>query len=77
MAKKPVQSKSDRSDPKKNKTLAVRIVLKKKPTAKAAEVVAIGKEGIRPLRQPEPGVHGQDEDQYGVRWPATTDRSVT
>jgi hypothetical protein len=40
MAKKPVQSKSERSDPKKNKTLAVRTVLRKKPNAKAAEVVA-------------------------------------
>ena len=43
MAKKPLQSKSDRSDPKKNKTLAVRTVLKKKPTAKAAEVAAMVK----------------------------------
>jgi len=40
MAKKPLQSKSERSDPKKNKTLAVRTVLKNKPNAKAAEVVA-------------------------------------
>jgi hypothetical protein len=45
MAKKLLQSKADRSDPKKNKTLAVRTVLKKKPTAKAAEVVvAVKKE---------------------------------
>jgi hypothetical protein len=43
MAKKPLQSKSDRSDPKKNKTLAVRNVLKKKPSAKAAEVAAMVK----------------------------------
>ena len=43
MAKKPLQSKSDRSDPKKNKTLAVRTVLKKKPNAKAAEVAAMVK----------------------------------
>ena|ERR1700712_716634 len=43
MAKKPMQSKSDRSDPKKNKTLAVRTVLRKKPTAKAAEVAAMVK----------------------------------
>jgi hypothetical protein len=43
MAKKPLQSKSDRSDPKKNKTLAVRIALRKKPTAKAAEVAAMVK----------------------------------
>lgn len=40
MAKKPLQSKTDRSDPKKNKTLAVRTVLRKKPRATAAEVVA-------------------------------------
>ena len=40
MAKKPLQSKTDRSDPKKNKTLAVRMVLKNKPNATAAEVVA-------------------------------------
>jgi hypothetical protein len=33
-------SKSDRSDPKKNKSLAIRNVLRKMPTAKAAEVVA-------------------------------------
>jgi hypothetical protein len=45
MAKKPMQSNSDRSDPKKNKTLAIRNVLKKKPNAKAAEVVvAVKKE---------------------------------
>jgi hypothetical protein len=43
MVKKATQSKSDRSDPKKNKTLAVRIVLKKKPSAKAAEVAAMVK----------------------------------
>jgi hypothetical protein len=40
MAKKPAQSKSDRADPKKNKSLAIRNVLKKKPTAKAVDVVA-------------------------------------
>ena len=40
MAKKSTSSKSDRSDPKKNKSLAIRNVLKKMPTAKAAEVVA-------------------------------------
>jgi hypothetical protein len=38
--KKPTPSKSDRADPKKNKSLAIRNVLKKKPTATAAEVVA-------------------------------------
>ena len=44
MAKKP-SSKSDRSDPKKNKTLAIRTVLKKMPTAKAADIVtAVKKE---------------------------------
>ena len=37
MAKK---SKSDRSDPRKNKSLAIRTVLVKLPTARAAEVVA-------------------------------------
>lgn len=36
MAKK---SKADRSDPKKNKSLAIRTVLAKLPKAKAAEVV--------------------------------------
>lgn len=36
MAKTP----SDRSDPKKNKSLAIRNVLRKMPTAKASEVVA-------------------------------------
>jgi hypothetical protein len=40
MSKKPTPSKADRADPKKNKSLAIRNVLKKKPTAKAAEVVA-------------------------------------
>jgi hypothetical protein len=40
MAKKPPQSKADRSNPKKNKTLAVRMVLKGKPNAKAAEIAA-------------------------------------
>jgi hypothetical protein len=40
MAKKPTPSKSDRTDPKKNKSLAIRNVLRTKPTAKAAEVVA-------------------------------------
>ena len=39
MAKKPL-SKADRADPKKNKSLAIRNVLKKKPNAKAAEVAA-------------------------------------
>jgi len=40
MAKKPALSKSERADPKKNKSLAIRNVLKKKPNAKAAEVAA-------------------------------------
>ena len=40
MAKKPAASQSDRSDPKKNKSLAIRNVLKKMPTAKATEVAA-------------------------------------
>jgi len=44
MAKKP-SSTSDRSDPKKNKTLAIRNVLKKMPTAKASDIVtAVKKE---------------------------------
>lgn len=43
MAKKSLQSNSDRSDPKKNKTLAVRTVLRRKPNAKAAEVAAMVK----------------------------------
>jgi len=44
MAKK-VTSRSDRSDPKKNKSLAIRHVLRKLPTAKASEVVvAVKKE---------------------------------
>lgn len=38
MAKKPRLGKVDRSDPKKNKSLAIRIVLKKMPTAKAKEI---------------------------------------
>ena len=37
MAKK---AKRDRSDPRKNKSLAIRTVLGKMPTAKAAEIVA-------------------------------------
>jgi hypothetical protein len=40
MAKKPALSKSERADPKKNKSLAIRNVLTKKPNAKAAEVAA-------------------------------------
>jgi hypothetical protein len=43
MAKKPASSKSDRSDPKKNKSLAIRNVLRRMPSAKASEVVAIVK----------------------------------
>lgn len=39
MAKK-IVSKVDRSDPKKNKSLAIRNILKKKPTLKASEIVA-------------------------------------
>ena len=40
MAKKPAQTKSDRADPKKNKSLAIRYILKKKPAAKAVDIVA-------------------------------------
>ena len=39
MAKKAIAN-SDRSDPKKNKSLAIRNVIKKKPTLKAADIVA-------------------------------------
>ena len=39
MAKKAIAN-SDRSDPKKNKSLAIRTVLGKMPAAKASEVVA-------------------------------------
>src|SRR5690242_14676354 len=39
MAKKQL-SKSDRTDPKKNKSLAIRLVLRRKPNAKASEVAA-------------------------------------
>jgi hypothetical protein len=38
MAKKPQMGKVDRSDPRKNKSLAIRTVLKKMPGAKAREV---------------------------------------
>ena len=40
MAKKPALTESERADPKRNKSLAIRNVLKKKPNAKAAEVAA-------------------------------------
>lgn len=40
MAKKTSAGNNDRLDPKKNKSLAVRNVLQKMPTAKAADVVA-------------------------------------
>lgn len=45
MAKKAASESSDRADPRKNKSLAIRNVLKKMPTAKASEVVeAVHKE---------------------------------
>jgi len=45
MSKKPASSKADRSDPKKNKSLAIRNVLKKLPKARASEVAdAVKKE---------------------------------
>ena len=45
MAKKAAANKGDRSDPKNNKSLAIRNVLEKMPTAKAAEIVeAVKKE---------------------------------
>jgi hypothetical protein len=40
MAKKPAGSNSDRSDPRKNKSLAIRTVIKRAPNAKAKEVIA-------------------------------------
>lgn len=40
MAKKAAPSPSDRANPKKNKSLAIRNTLQKMPTAKASEVVA-------------------------------------
>jgi hypothetical protein len=40
MARKSIESKSDRSDPRKNKSLAIRTILKRTPGAKATEVVA-------------------------------------
>src|SRR5947209_7039784 len=40
MARKLAGSQSDRSDPRKNKSLAIRTVMKKMPNAKAAEIVA-------------------------------------
>jgi len=40
MAKKKALSKTERTDPKKNKSLAIRLVLKGKPNAKASEVAA-------------------------------------
>src|SRR4051812_37071827 len=42
MAKKPL-SKSERTDPKKNKSLAIRLVLKRKPNAKASEIAGVVK----------------------------------
>lgn len=45
MAAKKARPPSDRSDPKKNKSLAIRNMLKKMPTAKATEIVqAVKKE---------------------------------
>lgn len=42
---KPIKSNGDRSDPKNNKSLAIRLALKKMPTAKASDVVdAVRKE---------------------------------
>jgi hypothetical protein len=40
MAKKSALSQSERTDPKKNKSLAIRLVLKRKPNAKASEIAA-------------------------------------
>ncbi len=38
MSKKDVSGSGDRSDPKRNKSLAIRMILKRMPTAKAAAV---------------------------------------
>ena len=43
MAKKATLSTSDRSDPRKNKSLAIRKVIERMPQAKASEVVAVVK----------------------------------
>ena len=43
MARKKTDGKPDRSNPQNNKSLAIRILLKKMPTAKAAELVAAAK----------------------------------
>jgi hypothetical protein len=40
MPRKTATPKSDRSDPRKNKSLAIRIVLERMPSAKASEIVA-------------------------------------
>ena len=40
MAKKSAKSKSDRADPRKNKSLAIRMVLERNPESKATDVVA-------------------------------------
>ena len=47
MAKKPALSNSERTDPKKNKSLAIRNVLRKKPNAKASEVAAAVKKDLQ------------------------------
>jgi hypothetical protein len=39
MPKKDTSSKGDRADPKRNKSLAIRMVLKKMPSAKASTIV--------------------------------------
>jgi hypothetical protein len=45
MAKKPASGSVDRTDPSQNKSLAIRMVLKKMPSAKASEVAdAVKKE---------------------------------
>jgi ribosomal protein L19E len=40
VAKKATSSKADRSDPKKNKSLAIRLVLERQPTATTADIIA-------------------------------------
>src|SRR5436190_11853974 len=45
MAKKPASGSSNRTDPRRNRSLAIRLVLKKMPGAKASEVAeAVKKE---------------------------------
>jgi hypothetical protein len=64
VAKKAAAFKGDRSDPKQNKSLAIRSVLKGMPKAKASEVAVEVKKAIRPHGQCEPDLHDQDETEH-------------